>query len=176
MIESISERISGYVYHHNDRQHVSREVMKFALIGIILNTVTVLLSLCIGLLDGKFSETCIALAAMAALRFLAGGHHLRSPVLCIVVSTAAVTAVPFITISEPLIYGCTLISGLLIWKYAPVDFKNKTRISDKSLSIMKYSGMLLVGSNLLIHSNILAVSWLIVALTLITLRGGETHE
>lgn len=176
MIENIADRLSGYVYQHNDRQHVSRDVMKFALIGIILNTVTVILSLCIGLIDGKFSETCIALAAMAALRFLAGGHHLKSPVLCIVVSTAAVTVVPFINVSEIFIYVFTAISVLLIWRFAPVDFKNKTRISERSLKIMKGAGMLLVLSNLLINSDILAISWLIVSLTLISIKGGDTNE
>lgn len=176
MIETFSERISGYLYDRNERNDVSKEVMKYALISIMTNTATIILSLCIGLIDGKFKETCIALIVTAALRLLAGGRHLSSPVLCIIASSAVVAVVPFIPLNTPLIYACSVVSILLVWRYAPVDFKNNTRISDKTLTIMKYTGMALILSNLLIQSEILAVSWFIVALTLIPYKGGEAHE
>lgn len=176
MIEALSDRISGYVYDHNDRKHVSREVMKFALVSLMTNGITFLLSICIGLADGKFKETCIALLAMAVLRSLTGGYHLRSPALCIVVSTAAVTIVPFIPLNVPLIYIFAAVSVLLIWKYAPSDLRGKTRITNQTLNIMKYAGLLLVASNLLFNSVTLAVSFLIVALTLLPFRGGEAIE
>ncbi|WP_027085184.1 accessory gene regulator ArgB-like protein [Cohnella panacarvi] len=176
MINSISAHISGYIYRNNDRGHVSQDVMKFALIGIFTNSLTIILSLCIGLIDGKFQETCIALAAMAVIRMLAGGYHLPSPELCIVASTVAVTAVPFIPLSDSFIYIFAAVSAVVIWIYAPVDMKNKTRISDRSFQIMKYSGIALVLSNLLVQSDILAVSWFIVALTLISFKGGEVRD
>lgn len=72
MIESFSERISGYLYERNDSKNVSKEVMKYALISIMTNTATIILSLCIGFIDGMFKETCIALIVTAALRLLAG--------------------------------------------------------------------------------------------------------
>lgn len=176
MINSLSAHLSGYLYQHNERRNVSQEVMQFALIGIFTNTITLVLSLCIGLIDGKFQETCIAVAAMGSLRMLAGGHHLKSPELCIVISTAAVTAMPFIPLSDPFIYILAVVSALLIWLYAPVDIKAKTRISDRSFQIMKYSGMTLVLSNLLIQSDILSVSWFIASLTLTSFKGGEAHD
>ncbi len=176
MIEALSDRISGYVYDHNDRKHVSREVMKFALVSLMTNGITVLLCLCIGLIDGKFKETCIALLAMAVLRNLTGGYHLRSPALCIAVSTAAVTIVPLIPLNTLAIYICAVVSMLLVWKYAPSDLKNKTRISSKTLIVMKYAGLLLVASNLFFISETLAVSFLIVSLTLLPFKGGELIE
>lgn len=176
MIKSLSAHISGYIYHNNERRHVSQEVMQFTLIGIFTNGITIMLSLCIGLMLGKFQETCITVAALAALRMLAGGRHFASPELCIVVSTAAMTAVPFIPASNLLIYILSIASAFLIWWYAPVDMKEKTRISDRSLLIMKYSGMALVLSNLLIQSEILSVSWFVASLTLISFKGGEAHD
>jgi accessory gene regulator B len=173
MIEVFSERISGYVYRHNERKHVSQEVMKYALISIMTNVATVILSLIIGFIDGKFKETCLALIMIAILRYLAGGHHLKSPVLCIIASSVAVAAVPYITLSTPLIFVCTLISALLVWKYAPVGFKNHTLLSDSRLMVMKYVGFTLILSNFFFQSDILAVSWIIVSLTLFPYKGGE---
>lgn len=176
MIEAFSARISAYVYRHNDRQHVSQEVMKFALIALLTHTLTIVLSLIIGIMIGKFQETCIVVLAMTSLRYLAGGHHLSSPVLCIIFSSAAVVVVPFIPISTPILYTFTAISALLVWKYAPVDMRGKTRISDRTLNIMKYTGLVLVLSNILIQSEILAVSWFIISLTLLPYKGVESHE
>ncbi|WP_239618863.1 accessory gene regulator ArgB-like protein [Cohnella mopanensis] len=176
MIESVSERISGYLYERNDSKNVSKEVMKYALISIMTNTATIILSLCIGLIDGMFKETCIALVVTAVLRLLAGGRHLQSPILCILASSAVVVVVPFVPLILPLIYACTVISLLLVWKFAPVDFKNNTRITDETLKLMKYAALLLICSNLFIQSQLLAISWFIVALTLIPYKGGEDHE
>jgi Membrane protein putatively involved in post-translational modification of the autoinducing quorum-sensing peptide len=176
MINSFSAYLSGYIYRNNERGHVSKEVMQFALIGIFTNGITILLSLLIGLTIGKFQEACITVAALAALRLLAGGRHLTSPEVCIIVSAATITAIPFIPVSDILIYIMSIVSAILIWIYAPVDMKEKTRISDRSLLIMKYSGMALVLSNLLILSGILSVSWFIASLTLISFKGGESHD
>ncbi|BBI31754.1 accessory gene regulator ArgB-like protein [Cohnella abietis] len=176
MIESLSERISGYVYRNNDRQHVNEDVMKYALISIMTNICTIVLSLSVGLILGMFKETCITLVVTAALRLLAGGHHVSSPLLCVILSAAVVAVVPFIPLALPLIYAFTVISVLLIWKFAPMGFKNNTNISDRSLNIMKIVAMALVLSNFFFQSEMLAVSWMIVSLTLIHFKGGETHE
>jgi accessory gene regulator B len=173
MIEAVSERISDYVYRHNDRKHVSKEVMRYALISILTNVATVILSLLIGLTNGKFQETCLALLVIGVLRYLAGGHHLKSPVLCILASSAAVAVVPYITLNTPVLLAFTLVSALLVWRNAPVDFKNHTLLSDQRLKVMKLIALVLVLSNFLIQSDILAVSWMIVALTLLPYKGGE---
>lgn len=176
MIKSLSAQLSGYIYHNNERKHVSQEVMQFTLIGIFTNVITIVLSLSIGLIDGMFQETCFAVASLAVLRMLTGGRHFASPEVCILVSTAALVAVPFIPVSELLIYIMAIVSAILIWLYAPVDMKEKTRISDRSLLIMKYSGMALVLTNMLIQSDILSVSWFTASLTMISFKGGEAHD
>jgi len=173
MIEAFSERISGYLYERNERKNVSKEVMKYALISIMTNAGTIILALCIGLLVGKFMETCLAMLVTAALRLLAGGHHLQSPILCILSSAAVVAAVPFIPLPATLVIVFSLASAFIVWRFAPVGFKNNTRISDQTLKVMKYAAIVMVLSNLLIQSDILAASWMIVALTLIPYRGGE---
>ncbi|QMV43210.1 accessory gene regulator ArgB-like protein [Cohnella cholangitidis] len=176
MIDTITERLSGYIDRHNDRKHISKDVMKFALYSMMTSSSTVILCLCVGFLDGRFKETCIAMLAMASLRVLAGGYHLKSPLLCILLSTLAVAIVPFVPINNLFIYICTAVSALLVWKYAPADSRGNTRLSDKALNFMKYSALLIVLSNLLFESPILSVAWFIVSLTLIPIKGGETHE
>jgi|HigsolmetaGSP12D_1036236.scaffolds.fasta_scaffold00027_5 accessory gene regulator B len=176
MIEALSDKISAYVYRHNERQHVSQAVMKFALISIIMNSTTILLCLFIGFLDGHFKETLLATIAMAILRILAGGYHFRSPLLCIIVSTAAVTSVPFILLSLPVLYALTAVSALLILLFAPADSKKYTRLSNRALTWMKYIALLMVLSNLGFQSETLSVSWFIVSLTLLPLKGGENDE
>jgi accessory gene regulator B len=176
MIESISERVSNYLYRNNEKQDVSREVMKFALIGILTNGIIILLTLLIGYLVGKFPEICLSLASMAVLRFLAGGHHLSPPILCIVLSTAAVTMVPYIPTNQTLTYVFTAASLLLVWFFAPADLETKTRISKRTLLIMKYSALLLVAANLLILSHIIATALLISSVTLIPFKEVTRNE
>lgn len=176
MIESVSERLSSYIYRHNDRGNVSEAVMKYALIGILTNGMTIVLSLAIGAIGGKFEDTVIALAAMAVMRYLTGGHHLESPALCIVVSTLAVVIVPYIPMNSLIIYICTGISAIMIIAFAPANLKNKTRITDKALQVMKVIGLFLVLSNALVLSPILAVAFTISSLSLISKKEVNLHE
>ncbi|WP_219640723.1 accessory gene regulator ArgB-like protein [Cohnella sp. CFH 77786] len=170
MIEAVSERISGYLYRHNDRRNVSQEVMKFALIGLLTNGCVIVLSLIIGWLGGNFSATLLSLASMAALRLLAGGYHINPPSLCIVLSTAAVTLIPYIPAGKPVLYVFTAISALLVWRFAPADLRGKTRISERTLQQMKYGALLLVASSLFIQSGIMATALFLVSLTLIPIK------
>lgn len=171
MIEAISERVSRYLYHQNEKKDVSQEVMKFALIGIVTNGMIILLALGIGLADGRFQETCLSLAAMAAMRFLAGGHHVSPPMLCVVLSTIAVTVVPFVPENQVLTYVFTGVCLVLIVLFAPADLEKSTRISKRTLQGMKYSALLLAASNVIVQSHIIATAFFIASLTLISLKG-----
>ncbi|MFC5469930.1 accessory gene regulator B family protein [Cohnella suwonensis] len=176
MIEAISERVSGYLYRQNEQKDVSREVMKFALIGILTNGLIILLTLLIGIFDGKFQETCLSLASIVAIRFLAGGHHLSPPILCVAISTGAITLVPFIPESQTLTNLFTAFSLVLIWIYAPADLEKNTRISKPMLRWMKYSAFVLAASNLILQSHIIATAFFIASLTLISIKGVNRHE
>lgn len=176
MIEAISERVSSYLYRHNEKQDVSRAVMKFALIGILTNGIIVVLSLLIGWADGMFAGTLLSLLSMAALRFLAGGHHISPPMLCVVLSTLAVTLTPFVPDSPYIVYGGTIASLLIAGIFAPADLEKSTRISKRMLRWMKYASVLLVAVNFFVQSYIVATAFFIVSLTLISFKGVKRDE
>lgn len=175
MIEIMANRIVNYIDKYNDRKHVSRPVMLFALQSILANSLTILLSLIIGLWLNKFTEVCMVLASMALFRNLTGGIHFTSPTICVIVSTSIVVIIPFIPINETVGIVLTAISMLLVFLFAPADLKGKTRISDKGLKIMKIVAVLLVCTNFVIQSGLLSLTFFLMSITLIPLKGGQKY-
>ncbi|MCQ6559539.1 accessory gene regulator B family protein [Paenibacillus mendelii] len=173
MIDSLSERISLRIYELNDKKNVSQAVMKYALVSVFTNTITFVLSLVIGILADAFVETIIAMALIALLRTLSGGYHLQSAVLCIVVSTAVITVIPFIPINTTMVLVLTLIAAILNIIYAPSRLRGVTRLTEKALQVRKWLAVAIILSNLVISSDIVSLACFVQAITLISKsRGG----
>jgi len=175
MIEALTQRIVRFIEIHNDRKQVSRDVMVFALQSLLTNLLTIVLSLLIALLLGTLRETAMVLVAVAVLRNLTGGFHFKSATLCVVVSTLIVVLIPFVPIDKITGLVLTIISVILVLLFAPSDLKGHTRISDRGLQIMKMAGLLVVCSNLVLQSPLLALSFFSVGLSLIPWKGGTKH-
>jgi accessory gene regulator B len=173
MIEALSQKISGYVYRHNDRGHVSQEVMKFALVSLLSTTFTIVLSLIIGLIDGKFLLTVLSLAAIAVMRNLTGGYHFKSTAACIIVSAGVITLIPFIPVSPIAFYIMSIISLLLVIGYAPSNLRGVSRLTESNLKAMKWVAVLLILSNFLLTSDIISLAFFIQAVSLLPGKWGE---
>lgn len=176
MIEAISARVSSYIYEHNDRKHVSQEIMEFALRAFLINATSIVLSLIIGWVTGKLIETLVSLVGIIAIRNLAGGYHFASSTACVVVSTFVIVALPYVPLNQLFFYILLVASVGLILVYAPSRMRNATRIGKRGLTIMKLIAMLVVVSNLWIHSDILSVAFFASSVTLISTKGGEINE
>ncbi|RKP53175.1 hypothetical protein D7Z26_15725 [Cohnella endophytica] len=176
MIEALSHKISDYVYRHNERGHVSREVMQFAINSILSNSITFTLSLLIGLIDGAFWGTAMSLVAIALMRNLTGGYHFKSTTACIVVSTAAVTVIPFIPVSDVAMYAMNAVALGFVIAFAPSNLRGVTRLSERQLQRMKWVGAILIAANFFYQSDILSLAFFVQSISLISGKRGENDD
>lgn len=170
MIDFLAGRLAFKIKQANPEQTASVEVMKFSLI-IVLNAFSIVaLSLMIGAASGKFAETALTLFSFALLKFFSGGSHLKSSGQCVLWSTAAMTILPHIPVNLHWMLGLTSASLLLVAVFAPSKIQQKKRIPEKYNPVLKIISILIVASNFLLFSDVMAKAFFLQSLTLIRKR------
>jgi accessory gene regulator B len=170
MIESFAERIAISIERLNDGKKVSVPVMKFAIISVFTTSLTILLTLLFGLITRHFWPTVLAMVSFAVLRNLSGGYHFKSPMVCVVASTAVLVAIPLIPVSDPFILILTGISAVLTAIFAPARLAGTTRIPQRYFPLMKWAAVAVVVCNFLLQSPVLALTFFIQSISLLPLK------
>lgn len=148
----------------------SVEVLSYA-ISFILNAVSIIgASLLISLFTGRVQEVIIVLIGYALLRQVSGGIHLKSGVSCIVISTAGATVLSFVSLDSQLVLLANVIALLLALVFAPSRIARQTRIPKKYYPLLKLISLLIISSNFVIQSDVLASAFLVQTLTLIRMK------
>lgn len=151
----------------------SAERMHYAL-QIVANTFGIAaLSLTVGALTGKFTETFAVLIAFARIRLLSGGYHLRSGAACIFVSSAVVAMIPHFNVSNTANYVMTAVAFVAMAIWAPANYDNYARLSKRYYPLLKAISCAVVALNFVIVSDILAITYIIQAATLPFKNKGE---
>ncbi|MFC5653517.1 accessory gene regulator ArgB-like protein [Paenibacillus solisilvae] len=164
LAQLIAVRIKLVVPDHPASVNVLRYSISFFLNALFI----ILLSLLIALLTHRVPEAGIVLVAFAALRQVSGGAHLKSGTLCVVVSTAIITVLSFMSfMNDSSILWTNLASLLLVSLFAPSRIEQQTRIKETYYPLLKILSIVMVGSNFLIGSSVLAATFLAQSLTLI---------
>lgn len=167
MIEKIASRVAFSIKSANPENTASIEVMKFSLM-IVLNTLSIiLLSLIIGGVTGKFTETGIALLAFAILKYFSGGIHLNSSDYCVIWSTATMVLIPHTPIFEQWSVWMTLVSLMIVLFFAPANMHKKAKVPESFYPLLKIISFAIVGSNFILQSDLLAKVFLVQALMLL---------
>lgn len=170
MLEVLARHLAGRMKQAIPDEPVSEAVLRYGW-AIVLNTVfTLALSAVFGLALGKLAETMTVLFAFALLRAFTGGYHFKSGTICVVVSSATAAALTLIQPGGYLVLTMTVVSGVLVALYAPAGIERQTRIPVAYHPLLKVVGLLLVLTNLRIQSDLLALSWFVQSISLITLR------
>ncbi|MFD0716583.1 accessory gene regulator B family protein [Paenibacillus sp. GCM10027626] len=172
MIEIVSERIGNKIYEWNDKKHVSPAVMKFALISLFTNSLSIVLALLIGIMIGRTGEVALSLLAIATMRFLTGGYHFKKSLNCVIVSVGVSTIIPFIHINEITKVVLSIIAVILVVIYAPSRLRGVSRVSEQGLQIRKWIAVTLVIVNLFLSYEILTLAFFAQSLSLITKKSG----
>ncbi|AZN40108.1 accessory gene regulator B family protein [Paenibacillus albus] len=134
---------------------------------IVFNTVAIaLLVLLAGLVTGELLRTAELLVLFALVRFISGGYHLPSNAYCILVSTLVLAALPHFNLSDPIMFGLTGASLLMMLIFAPANYDTYARISPKYFPLMKLLASLIVAANLLLQSDMLALAFAVQAVLL----------
>jgi accessory gene regulator B len=170
LISTWAEKIALAFKRREPDHPVSVAVLKYS-ISALLNVVLIwVLSLIAALFTGKMLETVVVLTAYAALRQVSGGFHLKSGVMCIVLTAIMVTALTYCSFGVNLTFILNGAACLLVLLFAPSSIQNQTRIPEKYFPLLKVVALLIVGLNFILGYSVLAATYLTQSLTLIRIR------
>jgi accessory gene regulator B len=170
MIGILSYKIAAAIKAKVPEHPASIEVLKYSISAILNIIFIVILSLLVSILLGKVTAALTVLIAFALLRQLSGGVHLKSGILCVLVTTALVTVLSFASMSDNLTYGTTFAAVIIAFLYAPSRIEQQTRIKPKYFPLLKWLSVILIATNFLIVSPVIAATFLFQTLTLIRER------
>jgi accessory gene regulator B len=175
VIDTMARKMAYHIKEANPDHPASFEVLNFALVCLLNLIGCILISISLGIIFDRLPQTFMALGFFALLRIVSGGYHLKSSFLCAVLSAVAAVTVTFIPLSQISLVAITVISMILAYFFAPSKYINKTsRIPPRYYPMLKYITILLVASNLIFQSDIIAICFFIQCISLIW-SGGESE-
>src|SRR5690349_6201142 len=102
MLGKISTNINARMIANGVEKIPSPAVIEYAL-KIVVNTFSIIfLTLLGGLLTGVFIKTLVVLCTFGIIRFISGGYHLKSGVVCVLVSTGLMVGIAHLSLSGTL--------------------------------------------------------------------------
>ncbi|XEC96010.1 accessory gene regulator B family protein [Paenibacillus tarimensis] len=170
MLKTLSKGIAARIKESAPDHPASAAVLQYSISFILNAVVIIVLSILISLFTGRTTDVLIALFIFALLRQISGGFHLKSGTACVVVSVAAANILPFIQLNNTGVLVSTIISMILVIFFAPSRIEKQTKIPKSWYPMLKMIALIIVGSNLLIKSDIIACTVLLQSITLITRR------
>jgi accessory gene regulator B len=172
MIEWVAGKLAFSIKQVNQEETSSVDVMKFSLI-LVLNAFTIIVfSLIIGGFTGKLAETAVTLFSFALFKFFSGGIHLKSSDTCALVSITAMSLLPHIPIYHHWIIWLTSISLVIVFFFAPANMHKKARISKQYYPLLKWISLLIVASNFIFESDVLAKVFILQSIMIISFKRG----
>lgn len=172
MIEAIANRIAVKLKEANPEETASVDVMKYALFGLIHNTLTFATALIVGLLLGHLVDTLVAAISFMTLRFVSGGYHFKTPLSCLVFSSLIFVVIPFVQVPEMWLYVINSLSLLLALIFAPSNIREHIRVPEKYWPLFKVISVIIVGANYFFLNPIITLALFVQSITLITLKKG----
>lgn len=174
MIDKISMKFSVLLKSKFPNELPELSTINYVHKFFLSNVLPIALILVLANLLGNFNSVCVALIAFAILRSTSGGLHLKSLEACLILSTIAILLIPilgsYIKINMHLV---TTITALVVGYYAPSNIRRQTLIPEKYFLHLKIISVLIVASNFVLENEIIAAAFLVQAITLIRLKGGE---
>jgi accessory gene regulator B len=170
MIEQLAGKIAVKIKEASPEDTASVEVMKFALIGLLQNGITITAALIVGLVAGTFFEVFLAVASFMLLRLVSGGYHFSSMLACAIFSFSVFVAIPFIPVSDSMVHVLNAASLVLCLVFSPSNIKEHIRVSEKYFFIFKVLSIIVVSINFWISNPIVALGFFAQSLLLITFK------
>jgi len=173
LIENLAGRIAKTIKEASPEETTSVEVMKFALIGIIHNSIIVITALIFGIIFNNFVETVICCISFMGLRLVSGGYHFKTALSCFIFSTIVFVTIPFIQLPNNVLLYINIVSLILCIVFSPSNIKAHIRVSEKYFFIFKLASIIVVSLNFLLNNPIITLSFLTQSVTLIYFKGGD---
>lgn len=162
----IAERMAVSIKSTVPEHPASEKVLKYAL-SLIINALMIIgLTLLISMFTSKTKEVVLILTSFAVLRQLSGGLHLKSSLWCVIATTAGTTTLSLITMPKSWTLIITAASVICMIAWAPTSIEKQSRIPKKYFPLLKFLSCAIVSLNLLIQSDVIALAFLVQAVTL----------
>ncbi len=197
MVRQFADTITSFLIQENIIHDDDADIYRYGTEQILINFMTFVIIGFLATMIDTWIETVFFFIGMIPIRMIAGGYHAKTPQRCnILTFSGYVVSMILINLIEshmtyPLIYTIYAIILLSIFRFAPVDHKNR-ELNVMELSKAKKSsritGLILVGfcivlSMLFGTSSIISLSTMMGALTASVslfigsmVRGGEKDE
>lgn len=165
MVDRFSNQLAVSI-NRNATNASSVAVLQYAL-SVLLNFlifVCIVLIICIA--TGRITDGLAAIIAFPMLRYFSGGLHFRSANVCNVVSSLLVLLAIYAPVSywyNGLVFN--MIAVLVLTAYAPSGIK-KSKLPPRFYPVLKLIAVLIVCSNFLIQSPLIATVFLIQSITI----------
>lgn len=173
IIEKISSNWVDWVKKNDPDSSTSYEVLYFGARGFINLFATFAICIIVGAMLGRIADITLAFSSFVILRLFSGGLHLKSLDICTIVSAGIITCVPYLSdLNNFSLNYFVIITLLIVTIYAPNNLED-TAWSPRVKPIFKVISIILVVTNLVFHSEVIALAFFLQALTLIRIRGGE---
>lgn len=174
MIQKLSHSFAVHLKQIVPHHPASVPVIAYG-ISFVLNTGSIVGgSLVIGLWTGRLLEVVTAMIGFALLRRTSGGLHLKSGIMCIVVSTGLMTLLSFASFDVQQTQVFTVTAAALAAVFAPSGLQHQSRMPAEMYPLLKVLSVVIIISNLVIGNATLAAAFLVQSLTLMQLKGGES--
>lgn len=166
MIDSLANAIALKIKSRAPDHPASERVLTYSLSLMINAFLIISLSLLISVFTDKTKEVVLILTSFAVLRQVSGGLHLKSGLWCVIATTAGATTLSLITMTNTWTISITVVSllGMILW--APTNIEKQSRIPKKYYPLLKMLSCMVVGVNLIFISDVIALTFLVQALTL----------
>lgn len=156
IVDQVSNKLAVSI-NKNSANSSSIAVLKFGISATINLLIMVLIVMIVCIITGDFVKGLIACFMFPILRYFSGGLHLKSANVCNVVSAILVLISVYLPISywyNGLVINVLTIGILLI--FAPSGIK-RSKLPAKYYPVLKLISIVIVGSNFIVQSPLLAV-------------------
>lgn len=171
-----SSRLAKQLKRYDENDEYDIEVLEWQ-IGIYLNYLfTFLFTLLLGLILNNLIEAFLSMISFIAIRKFSGGVHLKSLTLCAIVSAGLFSSLPFIHIGTATMMFINIFNCIVFILMSPNIFEN---LNPSLLDpYRKFVSILIVSSNLLIGSELLALTFFAQGLLIMPFwkGGGKSFE
>ncbi|WP_341876820.1 accessory gene regulator B family protein [Defluviitalea saccharophila] len=197
MIKQFAGIITSFLVHENIIRDDDYEIYQYGTEQILINLTMLLVIIIIATIVNMWAETIFFLVSMLPIRAVAGGFHASTPLKCNVLTVSVyilnIIFINFFKNHMTIYILLALLSFVMfsIFRYAPVDHKNKVLHQDEFIIVKKKSrilGMLIIGTCTgvafaISPTNVFVISTMMGALTASVslfigsiIRGGEKYE
>ncbi len=127
MMHRVSNAVANWLLKVNAIGEEDKELYSYAMYSVLFTSIPLLLSTAVGLLMNMLLESILFIAPFVIIRKYSGGFHLKSPTVCLFISTGIIAVFLFCIklVLKYELYPVALIlailSAILLFIKSPID-------------------------------------------------------